>query len=103
MRPQPTEKEIQFILDAISEYLTVKVGLAFALQTPVCAGPHCITIYLLLPDAVTFLHNRCKSLLIPYRELCIQASLLAVITLQSAKARIPCATLLLCEFVCVSA
>ncbi|KAL3143712.1 hypothetical protein ABBQ32_003553 [Trebouxia sp. C0010 RCD-2024] len=25
MRPQPTEKEIQFILDAISEYLTVKV------------------------------------------------------------------------------
>lgn len=28
MRPQPTEKEIQFILDAISEYLTVKVSLA---------------------------------------------------------------------------
>ena len=26
MRPQPTEKEIQFILDAISEYLTVKVS-----------------------------------------------------------------------------
>lgn len=25
MRPQPTEQEIQFILDAISEYLTVKV------------------------------------------------------------------------------
>lgn len=25
MRPQPTEDEIQFILDAISEYLTVKV------------------------------------------------------------------------------
>jgi glycerol-3-phosphate dehydrogenase len=25
MRPQPTEEEIQFILDAISEYLTVKV------------------------------------------------------------------------------
>ena len=25
MQPQPTEKEIQFILDAISEYLTVKV------------------------------------------------------------------------------
>lgn len=27
MTPQPTEAEIQFILDAISEYLTVKVGL----------------------------------------------------------------------------
>ena len=26
MQPQPTEKEIQFILDAISEYLTVKVS-----------------------------------------------------------------------------
>ena len=25
MKPQPTEAEIQFILDAISEYLTVKV------------------------------------------------------------------------------
>lgn len=25
MRPQPTEEEIQFILDAIGEYLTVKV------------------------------------------------------------------------------
>lgn len=25
MRPQPTEEEIQFILDAIAEYLTVKV------------------------------------------------------------------------------
>ncbi len=24
MQPQPTEKEIQFILDAIAEYLTVK-------------------------------------------------------------------------------
>ncbi len=27
MKPQPTEAEIQFILDAISEYLTVKVGI----------------------------------------------------------------------------
>ena len=27
MKPQPTEAEIQFILDAISEYLTVKVQL----------------------------------------------------------------------------
>ena len=26
MKPQPTEAEIQFILDAISEYLTVKVS-----------------------------------------------------------------------------
>ena len=26
MQPQPTEKEIQFILDAIAEYLTVKVS-----------------------------------------------------------------------------
>ena len=28
MQPQPTEKEIQFILDAIAEYLTVKVNFA---------------------------------------------------------------------------
>lgn len=28
MQPQPTEKEIQFILDAIAEYLTVKVNYA---------------------------------------------------------------------------
>ena len=27
MQPQPTEKEIQFILDAIAEYLTVKARL----------------------------------------------------------------------------
>lgn len=27
MQPQPTEKEIQFILDAIAEYLTVKASL----------------------------------------------------------------------------
>lgn len=26
MKPQPTEAEVQFILDAISEYLTVKVS-----------------------------------------------------------------------------
>ena len=26
MQPQPTEKEIQFILDAIAEYLTVKAS-----------------------------------------------------------------------------
>ena len=26
MRPQPSEEEIQFILDAIADYLTVQVG-----------------------------------------------------------------------------
>ena len=31
MKPQPTEAEIQFILDAISEYLTVKVGVGLEL------------------------------------------------------------------------
>ncbi len=33
MQPQPTEKEIQFILDAIAEYLTVKVSWALVCIT----------------------------------------------------------------------
>ena len=33
MQPQPTEKEIQFILDAIAEYLTVKVTFVADLAT----------------------------------------------------------------------
>ena len=32
MQPQPTEKEIQFILDAIAEYLTVKVSDCFSMH-----------------------------------------------------------------------
>ena len=48
MRPQPTEKEIQFILDAISEYLTVKVSRMVA-NAPVLAGAHgSMLIHLLL-------------------------------------------------------
>ena len=35
MQPQPTEKEIQFILDAIAEYLTVKVSI-FSLVAQLC-------------------------------------------------------------------
>ena len=34
MKPQPTEAEIQFILDAISEYLTVKVRSSALLPSP---------------------------------------------------------------------
>lgn len=33
MQPQPTEKEIQFILDAIAEYLTVKVRDVFFMHS----------------------------------------------------------------------
>lgn len=45
MQPQPTEKEIQFILDAIAEYLTVKASLNllptclnFGLLETICKG-----------------------------------------------------------------
>ena len=41
MKPQPTEAEIQFILDAISEYLTVKVGMLGRCQSHGLCGPSC--------------------------------------------------------------
>ena len=48
MRPQPTEKEIQFILDAISEYLTVKVRPAVGHSGMHSTTPGCTMADLLL-------------------------------------------------------
>ena len=51
MRPQPTEKEIQFILDAISEYLTVKVSLSIGHSDMYSATPGCrMADLVLLPN-----------------------------------------------------
>ena len=47
MAPQPTEAEIQFILDAISDYLTVKVTFLPPLLPHLVLSPHLdVAVYL---------------------------------------------------------
>lgn len=60
MQPQPTEKEIQFILEAIAEYLTVKVCFPATQAALQCINliPTC-SCYVLCPGQRFFYNRLC--------------------------------------------